>query len=118
MTPDSWSATVPRVTDTRWEHSWLPRRAAHPFDHAAALASGHATADEGDVAGRGQGAREDPARRLDELVPARRRPNPAPTLSILPEQLHIGDRFIDAEIEDEDKELREKEKVEALTQMS
>ena len=50
-------------------------------------------------------------------MPARRRPNPAPTLSILPEQLHIGDRFIDAEIEDEDKELREKEKVEALTQM-
>ena len=52
-------ATVLRVTDTRREHPWLPRGAAHPFDHAAALASGHATADEGDVAGRGRGEEED-----------------------------------------------------------
>jgi len=37
-------------------------------------------------------------------MPPRRRPDPEPTLSIFPDQVHIGDRFMDADIGDEDKE--------------
>jgi len=34
-------------------------------------------------------------------MPSRRRPDPEPTLSIFPDQVHIGDRFIDADTGDE-----------------
>ena|SRR3989441_11094283 len=37
-------------------------------------------------------------------MPSRRRPDPEPTLSIFPDQVHIGDRFIDADVGDEEKE--------------
>src|SRR5947209_15633480 len=38
------------------------------------------------------------------LMPSRRRPDPEPTLSIFPDQVHIGDRFDDAETGDEPQE--------------
>src|SRR3989454_6335291 len=37
-------------------------------------------------------------------MPARRRPDQEPTLSIFPERIHIGDRFIEADIGDEERE--------------
>ncbi len=37
-------------------------------------------------------------------MPSRRRPDPEPTLSIFPDQLHIGDRFTDADSGDEPQE--------------
>ena len=37
-------------------------------------------------------------------MPTRRRPDPEPTLSIFPDQVHIGDRFTDAEAGDEAQE--------------
>ena len=62
----------------------------------------YAAHDEGDVGRGAQGAGEDSARWLDELkMPPRRRPDPEPTLSIFPDQVHIGDRFTDAETGDE-----------------
>jgi len=57
--------------------------------------------DEGDLDEGAQGAGEDPAGRVVELMPSRRRPDPEPTLSILPGQIHIGDCFTDAETGDE-----------------
>ena len=36
-------------------------------------------------------------------MPARRRPDQEPTLSIFPERIHIGDRFIEADIGDEER---------------
>ena len=35
---------------------------------------------------------------------SQRRPAPPPTLSIFPNQIHIGDRFIEADIADEERE--------------
>src|SRR5205823_1799103 len=72
-----------------------------PRDPRGAPGSDHAPGDEGNADGRAQGAREDPPRRVDELMPPRRRPEPEPTLSIFPDQVHIGDRFMDADIGDE-----------------
>src|SRR6266446_927611 len=40
----------------------------------------------------------------DDLMPSRRRPEPEPTLSIFPDRIHIGDRFIEADIGDEERE--------------
>jgi len=40
----------------------------------------------------------------DNLMPSRRRPEPEPTLSIFPDRIHIGDRFIEADIGDEERE--------------
>jgi len=37
-------------------------------------------------------------------MPSRRRPEPEPTLSIFPDRIHIGDRFIEADIGDEERE--------------
>jgi len=37
-------------------------------------------------------------------MPPRSRPAPEPTLSIFPDQVHIGDRFTEAEIGDEERE--------------
>src|SRR2546427_12489715 len=37
-------------------------------------------------------------------MPSRRRPDPEPTLSIFPDQVHIGDRITDAETGDEAQE--------------
>jgi len=37
-------------------------------------------------------------------MPSRRRTDPEPTLSIFPDQLHIGDRFTDADSGDEPQE--------------
>src|SRR6266571_6219426 len=36
--------------------------------------------------------------------PRRRRPDPEPTLSIFPDQVHIGDRFTEADIGDDESE--------------
>src|SRR5213078_5280656 len=40
----------------------------------------------------------------DEVMTPRRQPPPEPTLSIFPDQVHIGDRFSDAEAGDEAQE--------------
>ena len=37
-------------------------------------------------------------------MPSRRRPDPEPTLSIFPNQIHIGDRFTEADAGDEERE--------------
>src|SRR3989441_497001 len=51
-----------------------------------------------------QGSRDGHKSCRTNLMPPRRRPDPEPTLSIFPDQVHIGDRFMDADIGDEDKE--------------
>ena len=81
--------------------SLAPRSAPHPVHHRGALAGRRTPGNEGDADEGPPGAGQDPTRRLDELMPSRRRPDAAPTLSIFPEQLHIGDRFTDAETGDE-----------------
>jgi hypothetical protein len=85
------------MTDRTGQHPLAPDPAPHPLDHAGVRASGHASADEGDAARSSAGAGEDPARRVGELMPARRRPDPEPTLSIFPDQVHVGDRFTNAD---------------------
>ena len=51
---------------------------------------------EGGAEAGGRGAEEDPTRRLDELMPARQRPDRNPGVAVFPAQLHVGDRFTDA----------------------
>ncbi len=63
----------------------------------------YAAHDEGNVARCPQAAREDPPRGLVLMTPSRRRPDPEPTLTIFPDQLHLGDRFAEADVGDEER---------------
>ena len=76
-----------------------PRPASDPLDPRGAPGSGHALGDEADSARGSQGEGEDPACGMVLLTPPRRRPDLEPTLSIFPDQLHVGDRFTDADTE-------------------
>ena len=83
------------MSDRAWQHPWL-RIQRLILNPRGAAGRGDAPGDEKDTDGGAQEAREDPARRLIELVPSRR-PAPEPTISLFPNQLHIGDRFMDTD---------------------
>src|SRR5438552_16702383 len=81
--------------------SLAPDAAPDPLDPRGAPRRCYPPGDEGDADESAPRAGGDPACRLDELMPTRRRPDPEPTLSIFPDKVHIGDRFTDADTGDE-----------------